>query len=81
MLIELLLDIIYWLVALILTPLQIVFEPLGSMAGLLELLSYASIFIPMTTFGLCLSTWFAYHAIRFAVVLINWLIAKVPTID
>lgn len=81
MITEVFLNIIYGLVALILTPVQLIFQPLGSMAGLVELFSYASIFIPTATFGLCMSVWLAYYGIKFGIVVVNWSIAKIPTID
>jgi hypothetical protein len=81
MIIELFLNIIYWLVGIILTPLQVVFQPLGSFLGLIELLSYGSIFIPLTVFGQCLSMWLGFHGFKFIVVLVNWLIGKIPTIS
>lgn len=81
MIIELILNIVYYLVGLLLTPFQLVFEPLGSFAGLIELLAYASIFIPIPTFSICLGIWLLYHVTKFGVVLVNWIIGKIPTID
>lgn len=81
MIVEFFLDIIYWLVGVILTPIQFTFEPLGSMAGLIELLATASIFIPFPTLGTCLLIWYGYYFTRFVVVALNWFIGKIPTID
>lgn len=81
MITEWILNIFYSLVSLLLTPVQLLFQPLGSMAGLVELLSYASIFIPIGTFVACLSVWLSYYVLRFVMTLINWAIAKVPTIE
>jgi hypothetical protein len=81
MITELFLNLIFYVVGILLTPVQLVFQPLGSIAGLLEVLSYASIFIPMTTFGICMSIWVAYYGIEFIMTVINWIIGKIPTID
>lgn len=75
------LDLIYKMVALLLTPFQIIFQPLGSMAGLIELLSYASMFIPLGVFAGCITVWLGYYTLRLVMVLINWGIAKIPTIE
>lgn len=81
MIIELFLNLIYNLVSLILTPISWALQPLGSMAGFVELLSYASLFIPMPTFALCVSIWIGFYGLRFVVTVANWLIGKIPTID
>lgn len=81
MIVELFLNIIFNLVNLILTPVSWVLQPLGSMAGLVELLSYASLFIPMPTFAICVSIWIGFYGLRFVVTIANWLIAKIPTIE
>ena len=81
MIIEILLDIFYEIIGFLLTPLQLVFAPLGSMAGLLELFSYASIFVPMSAFGICLGIWLAFQSVRFTMTIANWIIGKIPTID
>lgn len=81
MITEFFLNSMYTIVAMLLTPLQVVFQPLGSMAGLVELFSYASIFIPISVFGACISVWMGYYVVRLVMQLINWGIAKIPTID
>lgn len=81
MIVEFIFNLLYGIVALLLTPIQLIFQPLGSMMGLVELLATASIFIPMTTFGACLSIWLGFHVLRFGISIMNWLIAKIPTID
>lgn len=81
MIVELILDSFYGLVSVILTPVSFVLAPLGSMGGLIELLSYASIFVPVGTLGICLGIWIAFQGVRFTISFANWLIAKIPTID
>lgn len=81
MIVELVLNLFKTVVAAILTPLSLVLQPIGSMAGFMELMSYASIFIPMAVFGQILIIWVGYHMLKFGMTVINWLIAKIPTIS
>ena len=81
MIIQLLMESFYALVGLILTPVSFVLAPPGSMGGLIELLSYASIFVPVGTLAICLGIWIAFQGIRFTITIANWIIGKIPTID
>ena len=81
MIVEVILNFFKTVVGALLTPFQLVFQPLGSMAGFVELLSYASVFVPITVFVQCIGLWLAYHTFKFGMILINWLIAKIPTIS
>lgn len=81
MIIELILNMIYWCISVLVAPLSLIFQPLGSFAGLIELFAYASIFIPVAVLGQCLIIWATYYIAVFSMTVINWLIAKVPTID
>lgn len=81
MITEWFLNMFYSLVSLLLSPLQIVMQPIGSMAGLIELLSYASIFVPVGVFATCIGIWLGYYLLRLVMSLINWGIAKIPTIE
>jgi hypothetical protein len=81
MIVEVILNLFYTVSALALTPIQVVFSPMGSMAGLLELFSYASIFVPMSVFGACMGTWLAFQSVRLTFTVANWIIGKIPTID
>jgi len=81
MIIELLLNLIETTISVLLTPIQMLFEPLGSMAGLLELFAYASIFVPINALGACLVGWLLFQSAKFTMVVVNWIIAKIPTID
>lgn len=81
MIIELLLNLIKSLIALVLTPFSIVLMPIGSFAGFIELLAYASLFIPMSTLAISFTIYLAFYGVQFAISIINWLIAKIPTIE
>ena len=81
MIVEWFLNLFYHMIGFLLTPIQMIFQPLGSVAGLMELLATASIFLPLSTLGTCLGIWLAYHAVRFAIVLANWVIGKIPTVS
>lgn len=75
------LNAIYSVISVLIAPLELVFQPIGSMAGLVELMSYASIFIPVGIFATCISIWAGYYILRLVMTLINWGIAKIPTIE
>lgn len=81
MIVEAILELFYLVISLLLTPLQFVMQPIGSMAGLVEILSYASIFIPLGTVAWCLTAWITFYGFKFVMTTINWIIAKFPTIS
>jgi hypothetical protein len=54
---------------------------LNSLGGLVELLAVASYFMPVGVLQLCLIVWFSFNSIRGVVVIINWVIGKIPTIN
>lgn len=81
MITELLLNVIYSLINFVATPISFVLSPLGSLDGLIELLSVVSIFVPLHVLGACLSLWLSYYGIKFIMVVVNWIIAKFPTIE
>lgn len=81
MITELLMQGFKELVSILLTPLSIVLMPIGSMAGFIELLAYASIFIPMSTLAVSFTIYLAYYGVQFAVSIVNWVISKIPTIN
>lgn len=81
MIVEAVLNLFKLVISVLLTPLSLVLQPLGSFAGFMELLSYASIFIPMMVFAQVLGIWVGFHMLKFGMIVINWLIAKIPTIS
>lgn len=81
MIVQLILELFYSVIALLLTPVQFVLSPIGSMAGLIELLMYASIFIPLGTLSWCIAAWVSFYGFKFVMTTINWIIAKFPTIE
>ena len=81
MIVEILLNLIYNVLSILLTPFSLVFQPLGSMAGLIELFAYGSIFMPLTVLGQCLVIWLGYYGVQLVITLINWLISKIPMIE
>lgn len=78
---ELFLNIIYYIVSLLLTPFQSISFPVGTLAGFLELIAYASIFVPLSALGVCLGIWLALQFATFTMSVINWIIGKIPTIS
>jgi len=81
MIVELFLDLLFQLVSALMSPLNLFNVPIGSFAGLIELFSYASIFVPLDTFSVCLGIWFAFQFTRFTISVVNWIIGKIPTIN
>jgi hypothetical protein len=81
MITELIMNAFYLVVSVLATPLQLVMQPFGSFAGLIELFSYASIFVPLSVVGQCLGGWLLLQSARFVFVIVNWIIGKIPTID
>jgi hypothetical protein len=56
-------------------------DVLGSVSGLIELLAYASIFVPFSAVFICLSAWVAFHVFQLGMSIANWIIGKIPTIS
>lgn len=81
MIIELLLNLFKTVVSVALTPIAIVLMPIGSVAGFVELLAYASLFVPMSTMAVAFTIYLAYYGVQFAVSIVNWVISKIPTIN
>lgn len=68
-----------WFVSLM--PNISIFQEIGSMAGLVELISSASYFVPFSTLFICLGIWVAVYQAQFLMTIINWVIGKIPTIS
>lgn len=81
MIIEWFLNVIYGIVALLLTPFELVTFPIGATTGIIELFANASIFVPIGTLGICLGIWLLLQSATFVISIANWIIAKIPTID
>lgn len=81
MIVEMFLNLGYTIVSLLLTPVQLAVQPLGSMSGFVELLATASIFIPINVLGQCLVAWFILQMTRLGMTIVNWIIGKIPTIS
>ncbi len=54
---------------------------LNSMAGLVELFAVVSFFMPIGILQIAIGVFLAFHAFEFIVSIVNWLIAKIPTIE
>lgn len=54
---------------------------LGSVAGFIELLFEASIFLPVGVIILCIGWFIALYNLNFLMSIVNWVIRKIPTIS
>lgn len=81
MIIEAILIMFKGLVGVALTPISVILMPIGSLAGWIELLAYASLFVPISTLSVAFGIYLTYYGIQFGVSVVNWLIAKIPTIE
>lgn len=80
MLTETLLNTIFTIISLLLSPLKYFGDSVGSMSGLVELLTYANIFVPLNILAQCLGIWLAFQVLQFTMSIINWIIGKIPTV-
>lgn len=53
----------------------------GGMSAIVELLALVSPFMPVQALVLCVSAWFVFYGAKGIMVLVNWLIRKIPTIS
>lgn len=54
---------------------------LNSLGGIIELLASVSYFMPVGVLQLALIVFIAFHGLEFIISIVNWIIAKIPTID
>lgn len=54
---------------------------LGSVAGFIELLVEASIFLPVGVIIICIGWFIALYNLNFLMSIVNWVIRKIPTIS
>ena len=54
---------------------------LGHVAGFVELLVEASIFLPVGVILLCIGWFIALYNLNFLMSIVNWVIRKIPTIS
>jgi hypothetical protein len=81
---ELLLSLVKSLVLAILSIIPVLSVPaglLGSVAGFIELLVEASIFLPVGTIIICIGWFIALYNLNFIMSIVNWVIRKIPTIS
>lgn len=84
MITELLLSLVKSLVLASLSIIPILSVPdglLGSVAGFVELLVEASIFLPVGVIILCIGWFIALYNLNFLMSIVNWVIRKIPTIS
>lgn len=81
MIVQLFMEMLYLLISIVLTPVELILQPIGSIAGLIEILSYASIFIPLGTLAWCIGAWVGFYGFKFVITTVNWIIGKFPTIN
>lgn len=54
---------------------------LNSLGGFIELLASVSYFMPIGILQLCLGVFIAVYGLEFVISVVNWIIAKIPTIE
>lgn len=54
---------------------------MNSIFGVVELLAVVSYFMPIGILQLALGVFITFHSLEFIMSLVNWIIAKIPTID
>lgn len=84
MLLEWILAPIFWLVKNLLSLVPTYELPAGfagSMDGFFNLLFGASYFLPLSTLSIILGLVLLLYLIKFSISAINWLIAKIPTVN
>lgn len=54
---------------------------INSLAGIVELFATVSYFMPIGILQLCFLVFVGFHGAEFLISVINWVIAKIPTID
>jgi putative Mn2+ efflux pump MntP len=84
LIVELLLTLVKSLVLATLSIIPVLSVPaglLGSVAGFIELLVEASIFLPVEVIILCIGWFIALYNLNFITSIVNWVIRKIPTIS
>lgn len=77
---DMLFNVILWVIS-HMPSLAMITDNIGSIAGLVELLYASGFIIPWGTVLTTLSLWCLLQSFEFVVGLINWLIAKIPTVE
>lgn len=54
---------------------------MNSIFGVVELFAVVSYFMPIGILQLALGVFITFHSLEFIMALVNWIIAKIPTID
>lgn len=78
---EILFNLLFGAVNLLLSFLPVIVLPteiVGGLAGLVELFAVASYFVPINTVVFAIGVWFTLMTGKGLVVLANWLIRKIP---
>lgn len=84
MITELLLSLVKSLVLATLSIIPVLSIPaglLGSVAGFIELLVEASVFLPVGVIIICIGWFIALYNLNFLMSIVNWVIRKIPTIS
>ena len=61
-------------------PILLPIEIVGGLSAIIELFATASYFLPVGTLQIAIATWLLYYNFKLGVVILNWIISKIPTI-
>lgn len=78
-----LLDLFFTPILVILEWLPIINIPLdtiGSVAGMVEIIAYASFFLPIGVIQLCIIVWITVNSTQAIKQSIDWILRKIPTL-
>jgi len=84
MIVEIIFDALFFVINGLLNFLPVFTIPsdfLNSIGGIIELLAIVGHFMPIGVLQVALTVFVLFHGLEFVISIINWLIAKIPTIE